>query len=55
MFTCTFAGHREVYESDIPNRLRERIETILDKEDQFVFYNENMGKTVINLSHGYQK
>lgn len=43
MITCTFAGHREVYGSKIRDLVDETIESILKKDDTFLFYSGDMG------------
>ena len=42
MITCTFAGHREVYGSKIRDLVDETIESILKKDDTFLFYSGDM-------------
>lgn len=44
MITCTFAGHREVYQSGIGARLEAEIETLLQKDDDFTFLTGGMGQ-----------
>ncbi len=43
MFVCTFAGHREIYHSDIAGCVRMLIDMILDQHDNVMFYNGGMG------------
>ncbi len=43
MTTCTFAGHKEVYQSGVEQRLTETLDKILATDDEFVFYNGGMG------------
>lgn len=43
MITCTFAGHREFYGSKIRDLVDETIESILKKDDTFLFYSGDMG------------
>lgn len=43
MITCTFAGHRDIFNSDIKSLIDEAIENILKKDDTFLFYSGNMG------------
>lgn len=44
MLVCTFAGHREVFKSGIAQAVRLLVDTILDNEDQVLFYNGGMGE-----------
>lgn len=43
MITCTFAGHREVYQSHIFEKLEQEIEKILDLDESFRFLVGGMG------------
>lgn len=43
MITCTFAGHREVYQSHISEKLEQEIEKILDLDESFRFLVGGMG------------
>ena len=43
MTVCTFAGHREVYQANIANRLDEAIEQIIETDDSFTFLVGGMG------------
>lgn len=44
MITCTFLGHREVYQSDIETRLEVEIEKLLKTDDEFIFLTGGMGQ-----------
>lgn len=44
MKTCTFAGHREVYDAGIAERASEAIETMLFADADFYFYTGGMGE-----------
>ncbi len=44
MISCTFAGHREVYDCRLDNLLELTIENILKKDNSFVFYCGDMGE-----------
>lgn len=44
MITCTFFGHREVYQSDIEARLEVEIEKILKTGNEFKFMTGGMGQ-----------
>ncbi len=41
---CTFAGHREVYSSEIADKIDSEIDKILMKDNAFVFYCGGMGE-----------
>ncbi len=44
MTTCTFLGHREVYQSGIEARLEEEIEKFLQVDSEFLFLTGGMGQ-----------
>lgn len=44
MTVCTFAGHREVYQSAIETRLDEEIEKLLQTDNEFLFLTGGMGQ-----------
>ena len=44
MKVCTFAGHREVYQSDIGERLESEIEKLLQVDHEFLFLTGGMGQ-----------
>lgn len=44
MTTCTFAGHREVYQPAIEARLDAEIEKLLQTDNEFLFLTGGMGK-----------
>ncbi len=44
MITCTFAGHRDVYQSDIEAKLKEEIERLMQTDSEFLFLSGGMGK-----------
>lgn len=44
MLICTFAGHREVYQSGIEKRLEREIETLLQTDNEFIFLLGGMGQ-----------
>lgn len=44
MISCTFAGHREVYGRNIESSIELAIESILRKDNSFVFYSGDMGE-----------
>lgn len=43
MTVCTFAGHREVYQANISDRIDETISQIIDTDDCFCFLVGGMG------------
>lgn len=43
MTVCTFAGHREVYQANISDKLDEAISQIVDSDDSFRFLVGGMG------------
>lgn len=44
MTTCTFLGHREVYQSSIAMRLEGEIEKLLQTDNEFIFLNGDRGQ-----------
>lgn len=44
MISCTFAGHREVYSCNVESSIEFAIESILKKDNSFVFYSGDMGE-----------
>ena len=44
MTTCTFAGHREVYQAGIDKEIEKAINELLQTDNEFVFYTGGMGK-----------
>lgn len=44
MISCTFAGHREVYGRNVQSSIELAIESILKKDNSFVFYFGDMGE-----------
>lgn len=44
MISCTFAGHREVYGRNVESSIEIAIESILKKDNSFVFYSGDMGE-----------
>ncbi len=44
MTICTFAGHREVYQSGIAARLEAEIERLLQTDNEFTFLTGGMGQ-----------
>lgn len=44
MTICTFAGHREVYQSGIGGRLESEIEKLLQVDHEFLFLTGGMGQ-----------
>lgn len=43
MVTCTFAGHREVYQSKIDVKIEQTIQKLLLTDTGFIFYTGGMG------------
>lgn len=43
MYTVTFAGHREVYQSEVRTRLAEELEKVAAEHDSILFYVGGMG------------
>ena len=43
-FICTFAGHRQVFESKISENLQNVLEGFMEKDTRFVFLNGGMGQ-----------
>lgn len=44
MVTCTFAGHREVYQPGVASRLEAELEKLLRTEEEFRFLTGGMGE-----------
>ena len=44
MISCTFAGHWEVYSRNVESSIEFAIESILKKDNSFVFYSGDMGE-----------
>lgn len=44
MTTCTFSGHREVYQSAIEEKLDAEIEKLLQSDNEFLFLTGGMGQ-----------
>jgi len=44
LLTITFAGHREVYQSDIPHRLDALLDKLAAEQDELTFYVGGMGE-----------
>lgn len=44
MTTCTFAGHREVYQPMIEAKIKKTIQGLLQTDSEFVFYTGGMGE-----------
>lgn len=43
MTSCTFAGHREVYQAKIDEEIENVIDNLLQTDSEFVFYTGGMG------------
>lgn len=43
MTSCTFAGHREVYQAKIDERIETAIDNLLRTDSEFTFYTGGMG------------
>ena len=43
MTSCTFAGHREVYQAKIDEAIENAIDSLLQTDNEFVFYTGGMG------------
>lgn len=43
MTVCTFAGHREVYQSMIDEKIEKTIEDLLQTDNEFIFFTGGMG------------
>ena len=41
--SCTFAGHREVYQAKIDEAIENAIDSLLQTDNEFVFYTGGMG------------
>lgn len=44
MISCTFAGHREVYDRNVRNSIELAVENILKRDTSFIFYSGAMGE-----------
>jgi hypothetical protein len=44
MLCCSFAGHRNVFVPDIDRKIAATLDTIMEKDDSFVFYSGGMGE-----------
>lgn len=44
MTVCTFAGHREVYQSMIDEKIEKTIEELLQTDNEFIFFTGGMGE-----------
>ena len=44
MTTCTFAGHREVYQPMLDARIEKAIRVLLQTDSEFIFYTGGMGE-----------
>ena len=44
MTTCTFAGHREVYQPMINAKIEKAIRELLQTDSEFIFYTGGMGE-----------
>ena len=44
MLCCSFAGHRNVFIPDIDRKIAAALDTIMGKDDTFVFYTGGMGE-----------
>lgn len=44
MLCCSFAGHRNVFVPDIDRKIAATLDTIMEKDDTFVFYAGGMGE-----------
>lgn len=44
MISCTFAGHREVYDCNLESSIELTIESILKKDNSYMFYCGDMGE-----------
>ena len=43
-FVCTFAGHRQVFESKIEEKIRNALESLVEMGSRLVFLNGGMGQ-----------
>ena len=43
MTSCTFAGHREVYQAKIDEAIEKAIDNLLQTDSEFIFYTGGMG------------
>ena len=44
MTTCTFAGHREVYQPMMDAKIEKAIRELLQTNSEFIFYTGGMGE-----------
>lgn len=44
MTTCTFAGHREVYQPMMDAKIEKAIRELLQTDSEFIFYTGGMGE-----------
>jgi len=44
MTVCTFAGHREVYQSMIDEKIEKTIEELLQTDNEFIFFTGGIGE-----------
>lgn len=44
MTTCTFAGHREVYQPMLDAKIEKAIRVLLQTDSEFIFYTGGMGE-----------
>ena len=44
MVTCVFAGHRQIFEPNIGERVKEALEKLMETESRAVFLNGKMGR-----------
>lgn len=44
MLICTFAGHRNVFDSSIEAKVRSSIDELLQEDDEFIFYTGGIGE-----------
>lgn len=43
MTSCTFAGHKEIYQAKIDEKIERAIDDLLQTDSEFVFYTGDMG------------
>ncbi|MFQ8636823.1 MAG: SLOG family protein [Acutalibacteraceae bacterium] len=44
MITCVFAGHRQIYEPNIGEKVKKTLEKLIESENRAVFLNGGMGR-----------
>ena len=44
VLSCTFAGHREVYEKDAAAKIECAVHQLIEKDERFCFYTGGMGE-----------